>query len=87
MGYIDNAVLMLASYVLFLQIDRHFERLFKKKMDAVLCGAISAGLGNTISDWMGFAFQGEFALAFYCALGCLVGMSTIFICEMYKKFN
>ena len=84
MGFIDNAILCLSFYVTWMAIERFLEMLFRSKVNAVLCGVISAGIANTISDYLGFALQGEFTLANYVALGCIIGMLVIPVCEFIK---
>lgn len=84
MGFIDNAILCLSFYVTWLAVERLLEIMFRAKVNAVLCGVLSAGIANTLSDYLGFALQGEFVLANYVALGCIVGMLIIPVCEFIK---
>ena len=61
---------------------------FRSRLNKIFCGVLSAGIANTISDYLGFALQGELILANAVALGCIVGMIVIPICESLKlKFN
>ena len=88
MGFIDNAILCLSFYFTWLCIEKLFLMVFKSRLNKIFCGVLSAGIANTISDYLGFALQGEFILANAVALGCIVGMIVIPICESLKlKFN
>ena len=87
MGVIDNGVLALSFYCVFISLDKHFEKYFNRKLKAILCGCVSACIANTISDYLGFALQGQFQLANYVALGCIIGMAVIPICEMFNYIN
>ena len=87
MGFIDNAILCLSFYITWLAVERLLEIVFRAKVNAVLCGVISAGIANTLSDYLGFALQGEFVLANYVAIGCILGMLIIPVCEIIKRLR
>jgi hypothetical protein len=46
---------------------------------------IGAGLGNTVSDFMGGAVSLNWALAFGTALGCLIALILIPVIHIIKK--
>jgi hypothetical protein len=48
-----------------------------KRFQVGLGAIIGAGLGNTVSDFMGGAVSLNWALAFGTALGCLIAMTMI----------
>tara|TARA_R100001463_G_scaffold119106_1_gene174908 strand:- start:134 stop:415 length:282 start_codon:yes stop_codon:yes gene_type:complete len=84
-GFIDNAVLVLAFYITYLNLEVITNKYLKISLSAFLLGIISAGISNTISDALGFILQLEFLLGLIVALGCLAGMLLIPIMEYIKK--
>ena len=71
-GIVDNGI-MIAGAILGLK----YERFFPKNLQNGLSGVLGAGLGNALSDFMGGAVTGSWALAFGTAIGCLIGLLWI----------
>ena len=81
-GIVDNGI-MIAGAILGLK----YERFFPKNLQNGLSGVLGAGLGNALSDFMGGAVTGSWALAFGTAIGCLIGLVWIPIFLQMKKVN
>jgi len=85
MGTVDNAVLGLAFYCTYLNIEKLIEKgLISIALSKFHIGIISALTANTFSDGMGFAIQNEWMLCWYVMLGCLIGAGIVPIVEGIK---
>ena len=84
-GFIDNAVLVLAFYITYLNLEILVEKHLNIKVSAFLIGVIPAGISNTISDSLGFILQLELLLGLIVGLGCLAGMILIPVMQYIKK--
>jgi|TARA_R110000744_G_scaffold14761_1_gene41851 hypothetical protein len=83
-GFIDNAVMGLSFYFLFLNVEILINKHMKIKASQFLIGIISAMLANSVSDAAGFVFQNEIYLGFIVGIGCLAGLVIIPIMEFIK---
>lgn len=79
-GIVDNGV-MLAGAFFGLGLEKYLPKRFQVGLGAI----IGAGLGNTVSDFMGGAVSLNWALAFGTALGCLIAMTMIPIIHKLKN--
>ena len=85
-GYTDNAVLICGMYYSWSSIEFYLEKYFNGfKADPLILACISAGLGNTFSDGIGFLVTGNFYYMTLTMIGCVVGMSTIPMMQMIKN--
>ena len=85
-GFIDNAVLVLGMYCSYSSVEFWLERWSAGvKCNPLIAGAISGGIGNTASDFLGWALQGQFFWASLVALGCLLGMLIIPVAQLIKS--
>lgn len=75
-GIIDNGVMILGAMT-GLELEKFLPKRFKFGLGAV----VGAGLGNTLSDFMGGASTFSWDLAFGTAFGCLIGL--VFIPMLY----
>ena len=74
-GFVDNAILILGVYCSFSSVEYWLERWSAgASYNSLVAAAISGGIGNTVSDLLGWALQGKFFWASLVALGCLLGM-------------
>ena len=71
-GIVDNGVMILGAMT-----GLELERFLPKKFQTGLLTVVGAGLGNTVSDFMGGASTLSWDLAFGTALGCLIGLVFI----------
>jgi hypothetical protein len=77
-GFTDNAVLICGMYYSYASIEFYLEKYFNGfKSDPLVLACISAGLGNTFSDGVGFLVTGNFYYMTLTMIGCLVGMLII----------
>ena len=86
-GFVDNAVLVLGMYCSYSSVEYWLERWSAgASYNSLIAAAISGGIGNTISDLLGWALQGKFFWASLVALGCLLGMLIIPVAQLIKSF-
>ena len=86
-GFVDNAILILGVYCSFSSVEYWLERWSAgAKCNPLIAAAISGGIGNTVSDLLGWALQGKFFWASLVALGCLLGMLIIPVAQLIKSF-
>ena len=86
-GFVDNAILILGVYCSYSSVEYWLERWSAgAKCNPLVAGAISGGIGNTVSDLLGWALQGKFFWASLVALGCLLGMLIIPVAQLIKSF-
>jgi len=86
-GFVDNAILILGVYCSFSSVEYWLERWSAgASYNSLIAAAISGGIGNTISDLLGWALQGKFFWASLVALGCLLGMLIIPVAQLIKSF-
>ena len=71
-GIVDNGVMILGAMTGY-----NLEKYLPKRFQTGLLTVVGAGLGNTVSDFMGGASTFNWELAFGTALGCLVGLVFI----------
>jgi hypothetical protein len=71
-GIIDNGIMILGA-MCGLSLDKHLPSSLQKGLGAV----IGAGLGNTLSDFLGGVGSLNMDLALGTALGCLIGLFFI----------
>lgn len=71
-GIIDNAV-MIVGAMTGLELERFLPKRFQHGLGAV----VGAGLGNTLSDFLGGVGAGNLPLAFGTAGGCIIGLLFI----------
>jgi hypothetical protein len=86
-GFVDNAILILGVYCSFSSVEYWLERWSAgASYNSLVAAAISGGIGNTVSDLLGWALQGKFFWASLVALGCLLGMLIIPVAQLLKSF-
>jgi hypothetical protein len=86
-GFVDNAILILGVYCSFSSVEYWLERWSAgASCNPLIAAAISGGIGNTVSDLLGWALQGKFFWASLVALGCLLGMLIIPVAQLIKSF-
>ena len=71
-GIIDNAVMIIGAMT-GLELEKYLPRRFQYGLGAV----VGAGLGNTLSDFLGGVGSASWDLAFGTALGCIIGLIFI----------
>ena len=71
-GIVDNGVMILGAMT-----GLELERFLPKKFQTGILTVVGAGIGNTVSDFMGGASTLNWELAFGTALGCLIGLFFI----------
>jgi len=71
-GIVDNGVMILGAMT-----GLELERFLPKRFQTGLLTVVGAGIGNTVSDFMGGASTLNWELAFGTALGCLIGLVFI----------
>ena len=75
-GIVDNGVMILGAMT-----GLELERFLPKRFQTGLLTVVGAGIGNTVSDFMGGASTLNWELAFGTAIGCLIGL--VFIPTLY----
>ena len=76
-GVVDNGVMLIGAFF-GLSLERYLPQRFQVGLGAI----IGAGLGNTVSDFMGGAATANWTLAFGTAIGCLDAL--VFIPVIHK---
>ena len=71
-GIVDNGVMILGAMTGY-----NLEKYLPKRFQTGLLTVVGAGIGNTVSDFMGGASTLNWELAFGTALGCLIGLVFI----------
>ncbi len=85
-GFVDNFVLIIGIYFSYTKLEVYLEKTFKvTKMSPLIISSISAGLGNTFGDAMGFLVTGNFNFMGLTITGCLLAMTLIPLIEKFKK--
>lgn len=72
-GIVDNGVMILGAFT-GLEVERYLPRRFR--LGAIM-PIVGAGIGNTVSDFMGGVAAGNATLAIGTGLGCLIGLLFI----------
>jgi hypothetical protein len=89
-GFMDNFLLILGMYYSYASIERWLKKYWfdtdNVKMKLALA-SVSAGLGNTFSDAMGFLVTGNFKWTILTIIGCLLGMLVIPLIEKFRRHN
>tara|TARA_R110001632_G_scaffold137512_1_gene253139 strand:- start:737 stop:1024 length:288 start_codon:yes stop_codon:yes gene_type:complete len=87
-GFMDNLVLIIGMFFSYASIEFYIEKYFENiKANHLILASVSAGLGNTFSDGIGFLVTGNFTYMTLTMIGCLIGMIIIPImhCSRSKK--
>ena len=71
-GIVDNGVMILGAMTGY-----NLEKYLPKRFQTGLLTVVGAGIGNTVSDFMGGVSTLNWELAFGTALGCLIGLVYI----------
>ena len=71
-GIVDNGIMILGAMTGY-----NLEKYLPGKFQTGLLTVVGAGLGNTVSDFMGGASTLNWELAFSTAIGCLIGLLFI----------
>ena len=71
-GIVDNGVMILGAMT-----GLELEKFLPKKFQTGLLTVVGAGLGNTVSDFMGGASTLNWDLAIGTGIGCLIGLVFI----------
>ena len=79
-GIVDNGVMLVGAFF-GLGLEKYLPKRFQVGLGAI----IGAGLGNTVSDFMGGAASLNWPLAFGTALGCLIAMIMIPVFHKIKN--
>ena len=82
----DNAVLVLGMMYSYTSVEFYLDKYFENiKANPLILACISAGLGNTFSDGVGFLVTGNFMYMSLTMIGCLIGMIIIPIIHCSRK--
>jgi len=85
-GFMDNLVLIIGMYYSYASVEFYLEKYFENiKANPLILACVSAGLGNTFSDGVGFLVTGNFAYMTLTMIGCLIGMIIIPIMQTSRK--
>lgn len=85
-GFMDNAVLISGMYFSYTSVEFYLDKYFEDiKANPLVLACVSAGLGNTFSDGVGFLVTGNFAYMSLTMIGCLIGMIIIPIMQISRK--
>ena len=85
-GFMDNAVLVLGMMYSYTSVEFYLDKYFENiKANPLILACISAGLGNTFSDGVGFLVTGNFMYMSLTMIGCLIGMIIIPIIHCSRK--
>ena len=71
-GITDNGIMILGAMTGY-EIEKYLPKRYQTGLGAVF----GAGIGNTVSDFLGGAVTGAWELAFGTAIGCLIGLFFI----------
>ena len=84
-GFMDNFILILGMYFSYTSVEYYLEKYFENvHADKLVLACVSAGLGNTFSDGIGFLVTGNFTWMTLTIVGCLIGMIIIPIMQKIK---
>lgn len=72
-GITDNAVMIFGAFTGY-EVEKYLPKRFRL---GALMPIVGAGLGNTVSDFMGGVMATNMPLAFGSAIGCLIGLVLI----------
>jgi hypothetical protein len=75
-GFMDNFILIIGMYFSYLNVEYYLEK-YLNYTNKIIVGCVSAGLGNTFSDAVGFAVTGNFTWMALTVIGCLLGVAII----------
>ena len=77
-GFVDNAVLVLGMCFSYTSVEFYLDKYFENiKANPLILACVSAGLGNTFSDAVGFLVSGNIAYMTLTMIGCVLGMIII----------
>ncbi len=71
-GIIDNFIMIVGAFT-----GVSVERFLPDSLQRGLGGILGAGIGNTLSDFLGGVGAGNMELAIFTGLGCIVGLIFI----------
>lgn len=80
-GIVDNGVMIVGAFF-GLGLEKYLPQKFQVGLGAI----IGAGLGNTLSDFMGGAVSLNWSLAFGTAFGCLLALAAIPLIHKSQKY-
>ena len=72
-GITDNAVMIFGAFTGY-EVEKYLPKRFRL---GALMPIVGAGLGNTVSDFMGGVMATNMPLAYGSAVGCLIGLILI----------
>ena len=75
-GFMDNLILIIGMYFSYLNVEYYLNK-YLNYTDKLVIACVSAGLGNTFSDAVGFAVTANFNWMALTIIGCLLGMTII----------
>ena len=81
-GIVDNGVMILGAMTGY-----NIEKLMPGRFQSGILTVVGAGLGNTVSDFMGGMSTLNWELAFGTAIGCIIGLIFIPILNAIYKYK
>ena len=72
-GITDNAVMIIGAFTGY-EVEKYLPERLRL---GTLMPIVGAGLGNTVSDFMGGVMAANTSLAVGTAIGCLIGLAVI----------
>lgn len=80
-GIVDNGVMIMGAFTGY-EVEKYLPKRFQV---GKLMPIVGAGIGNTVSDFMGGVASLNWELAIGTGLGCLLGLTLIPLFNKYFK--
>ena len=80
----DNFILIIGMYFSYLNVEYYLNK-YLNYTDKLVIACVSAGLGNTFSDAVGFAVTANFSWMALTIIGCLLGMTIIPLINRWRE--